>query len=245
MIYRTVTLLLICFITGITCKAQSDLYSAARAGLNLREAPEQSSKVLDKVPFGEKMKVVTDTLFGVAYTEGMQCYWQKVHYMGKTGYVANAYALPIKPPAAAPDDLLIYLETVATKVGENQYEVRYMEELGVRVEKKLFKSGLSYRIIKGYEYFKETIWLPGFSMEQAFVLARLISPISGLLNQEDAFPGESKKSEEMDSKSIEVKYAYKNLYPQYVRLEYCEGACYILTLDNEGGEISISISAGV
>lgn len=243
--YRTVALLLICFITGITCKAQSDLYSAARAGLNLREAPEQSAKVLVKVPFGEKMKALNDSLYGVAYTEGMQCNWRKIQYGGKTGYAASAYVLPIKPPASAPEELIKYLETVGTKVGESQYENRSSEEAGIKVEKKLFKNGLSYRIITGYEYYKETVWLPNFSMEQAYVLARLISPISGLLSPEDAFPSVSNTPENSELRSVDVRFAFENSYPYYVKFEYCEGACFTLTIDNEGGEISISISAGV
>lgn len=243
--YRTVTLLLICFITVVTGKAQSDVYSAARAGLNLREAPEQSAKVLVKVPFGEKLKALSDSLYGVAYTEGMQCNWRKVQYGGKTGYAASAYVLPIKPPSAAPEDILKYLESILIKVGESQYEDRSSEEAGIKVEKKLFKNGLSYRLITGYEYYKETIWLPKFSMEQAYVLARLISPVSGLLSTEDAFPAVSSMPESSEVRSVDVKFAFENSYPYYVKFEYCEGACFTLTIDNEGGEVSISISAGV
>ena len=89
-------ILFVAFCYSIISVAQENaLYVAARAGLNIREKPETTAKVLEKIPYaatvtreetGEQNKRIV--------TEGFIGYWQKVTYNNKTGYIIDAYLLP-------------------------------------------------------------------------------------------------------------------------------------------------------
>ncbi len=81
--------------------AQFTYYAAAKAGLSMREQPNTSAKVLEKIAYGEKLVTITDENQPVAIaTEGFNAFWWKVKYNNKTGYIVNSYVLPMPPPKA-------------------------------------------------------------------------------------------------------------------------------------------------
>lgn len=75
-------------------------------GLNIRENPSKSSKIIDKIPFGYKIKYLSQYSFGIDTIKDYsklggryareQDYkfigkWAKINYNGKIGYVLDAY----------------------------------------------------------------------------------------------------------------------------------------------------------
>jgi uncharacterized protein YgiM (DUF1202 family) len=81
-------------------------------GLSIREKPDKNSKIIDKIPFGGKIKYLSKSSFGVetikdypklgsGYKEGKNFEfigkWVKISYNGKTGYALNAYLYDDKP----------------------------------------------------------------------------------------------------------------------------------------------------
>ena len=105
------TFLLAALFCSITIVAQENtLYVAAKTGLNIREKPETTAKVLDKIPYAAKI-----TLGEVGEqskrinTEGFIGYWKKVTYNNKTGYIIDAYLLPYPPPKGDTKTMKEYL----------------------------------------------------------------------------------------------------------------------------------------
>src|ERR1700754_1673458 len=89
--------------------SQYTYYAAAKTGLSMREQPNTSSKVLEKIVYGEKLLTLADNDPQVAIsTEGFNGYWWKVTYNGKTGYVVNSYVLPMAPPKSTTKTLQDY-----------------------------------------------------------------------------------------------------------------------------------------
>ena len=68
--------------------SQFTYYAAAKAGLSMREQPNTSAKVLEKIAYGEKLVTVAGTDPAVAIAaKGFNGFWWKVKYNNKTGYI--------------------------------------------------------------------------------------------------------------------------------------------------------------
>jgi len=72
----------------------------AVSGLNLRDAPGANGKILAKIPFGEHVKILGDTIFAASNPEPFESrsynYWVKAEHTGQTGYLYDAYLY--RPP---------------------------------------------------------------------------------------------------------------------------------------------------
>lgn len=195
-----------------TAFSQLTYYAAAKAGLSLREQPITSSKVLEKIPYGEKLITHSvDTIAPVAIlTEGFGGYWWKATYNNKTGYVVSNYVLPLPPPKTGTKTMQDYFAQVSAPAG-NQLVIKKtdasLNEMGEStLIKQLYQNGMEWHKTEGYENGSYLYILPDLSIEQCFLLMRLIGQFPDLIGEKDVFP--TKKSVikiDNGDKTIEVE----------------------------------------
>lgn len=235
------------FLSITTVKSQTSFYSAAKAGLNIREKPDVNAAVLTKIPYGEKLTRADETDYGNVDTEGMQARWMMVTNGTVKGYVADVYLLPFQPPSADVKSLRNYLGTLS-KIQSSWKKMNESkgEDAGGYVEKIIYANGIVLREFQGYEYFSETIWFPKINMQHAFVMARLLCTYPKLLDVQDKFPTESSKGTTPQNRDIKVFKVYENFnYPSLIRIDICDAGCHSIEIHEEEGEVSICFSSGV
>lgn len=229
-------------------------YVAAKTGLSIREKPEPGAKVLDKIPYGTKIALLE---FGEEKnsitTEGILGYWQKVKYNNKTGYIIDSYLFPWAPPKpAAVKTMKDYFKQVTLPVGTKQVvksgTMNNIEEAGWQLTKQLYKNGAEWHETMGYEYGGEVYFLPGFSLQQGFLLIRLIPEFKDMFGEKDEFPVESKtfKKGEIEYKITVEKETFEEFnWFKKISIEYSEGASYFFEMFMLDNQLVISFSSGV
>lgn len=247
---------LIIFLTiTISARAQwpGDFYVAAKGGLSLREKQDAGSKLLATIPYGTKIKVsYTDETVNITL-EGMEGGWAKTTYGGKTGYVVNIYLLPWPPPKATVKTLKQYLPQVSPVAGP-AVNVKNgnpdLFEAGVSsMKKQIFKNGAEYHEEGFYESNNDNYFLPGFTMEQGFVLLRLIPEFSPVFGSNESYPGESRKVTK-NQKEYTITVEKEKLSDTLdmitkIKVEYEDGAFYSFEMFQLGGQLVISFGGGV
>jgi hypothetical protein len=173
--------------------AQLTYYAAAKAGLSIREQAGTNAKVLDKIPYGEKLTIVPNTEHQVAIsTEGFNGYWWKVKYKDKTGYIVSSYVLPVPVPKAGIKTLPDYFAQVSAPAGNPlviKKSDQALQETGEStLTKQLYKNGMEWHKTEGYEYGSYLYIIPDLTIEQCFLLIRLIGQYPDLIAEKDIFP---------------------------------------------------------
>ncbi|MEO6719910.1 MAG: SH3 domain-containing protein [Ferruginibacter sp.] len=204
-----ITVLIACLVSSVG-RAQSHYYAAAKNGLSMREQPDLNAKVLDKISYGQKLELINDTAGNKAISaEGFSGYWWLVKYNDKKGYVVSPYVLPSPPPDNSIKTLQDYFAQISSPNGNAiviKEPVPAGEEGGSELKKQLYKNGMEWHETQGYEYGASLYILPGYTMEQAFLLIRLIGQYPDLINVKDAFPAKKIKTKtETAERSIEVE----------------------------------------
>lgn len=176
-----------------TTKAQTVYYAAAKTGLSLREQPNATAKVLEKIAYAEKLVTVVDSVQPKTITtEGFNGTWWKVKYNNKEGYLVSTYLLPVPPPKAGTKKLEDYFAQVSAVNGSPvvlQKTDAALNEMGEStLTKQLYKNGMEWHKSQGYETGSEIFILPDFSIEQCYLLLRLIGQYPDLITDKDAFP---------------------------------------------------------
>jgi uncharacterized protein YgiM (DUF1202 family) len=118
-IMKQMIILLLTLIFSASLSAQTvTRYIAVRAGMSIREKPDAKAKVLEKIPYSEKLTVnfYSDSVIDIT-TEGITGKWVKVMYKGKTGYVVSSYLFPSPPPKQGVNTLKAYLAQISTVAG--------------------------------------------------------------------------------------------------------------------------------
>ena len=138
----------------ITVAQENALYVAAKTGLNIRDKPETTAKVIDKIPYAAKIPLEeTSEQSKRINTEGFIDYWRKVTYNNKTGYIIDAYLLPYPPPRADTRTLKEYLVQVSAAFGDslviNNGTMNNVEEGGSQLIKQLYKNGSEWHEFLG------------------------------------------------------------------------------------------------
>lgn len=206
-------ILLLLLLSGI-CQlsmGQFTYYAAARSGLSMREQPSVNAKVIEKIAYGEKLSTLADSNPQVAIvTEGFNGFWWKVSYHNKTGYIVRSYVLPQPPPKAGVKDLKAYFDQVSAAVGKPLVVKRTDPALAEAGEssltKQLYKNGMEWHHNAGYEYGADVYMLPDFTIEQSFLLVRLLGQYPELIAEKDAFPvTNSSTKNDIGEKAIEVE----------------------------------------
>jgi len=237
---------------------QGTYFVAAKTGLSIREKPDASSKVLDKIPYGTKVTTIDEDLeWKEIVTENMTGYWKKVKFNNKTGYIVDNYLLPWAPPKLATiKDLKQYLAQsaapAAPKVVTRSGTMNQITESGWELTKQVYKNGGEYHQFNAYEYGSDTYFLPGFSIQQGFLLCRLIPEFKEVFGEKDEFPLTSrtyKKDErEFDIKVIRTNNDETDNSPfsiEKIKISFEDGAYYEFEIYMQDNQLVVFFSGGV
>lgn len=241
--------------TSIVLNAQlSDvMYVAAKTGLSMREKPEAGAKVMEKIPYGSKVNFVnTDEEWVPIVTEGMNGYWRRVKFNNKTGYVVDSYLFNSPPPKLATvKEMKQYLAQLSQPFGAKLVvksgSMSQITEGGWELHKQLYKNGAEWHEAMGYEYGSDTYFIPGFTVQQGFLLLRLIPEFSNIFSEKDEFTSVSKKI-----KKGEIEYDIKIEKPteesywiDKMTISYEDGAYYKIEIFQTDFQLVIFYSSGV
>ncbi|MBL0180862.1 MAG: SH3 domain-containing protein [Chitinophagaceae bacterium] len=209
---KRITLLILSFLICLFSFSQQTYYAAAKAGLSLREQPSTNAKVLDKIPYGEKISVPTvDTFPPVAIsTEGFNGFWWHVNYNGKSGFIVSSYVLPLPSPKAGTKTLKDYFTQVSSVIGDplviKKTDLSLNEMGESTLTKQFYKNGMEWHRWEGYESASELCLLPDLTIEQCFLLVRLIGQYPELISDKDIFPSKNSTIKNpTGDKTIEVE----------------------------------------
>ena len=126
--------------------------------------------------------------------------------------------------------------------------IQNLEEGGSETKKQLFKNGAEYHSTSGYEWHNDVYLLPVFTMEQGFVLLRLIPEFNSLFEEEDVFPTRNttikKNGIEYDVK-VETETFGKNIWIKRIAVEYADGGVFTFEMFQLGNQLVISFGGGV
>ena len=240
---------------SVAAQQSGTLYVAAKTGLSIREKPDASAKVVDKIPYGTKITLIRqeEELKSIT-TEGILGYWQKVKYNNKTGYILDSYLFPWPPPKLATvKEMKNYFAQVTVPFGSRLVTkfgtMQNIEESEWELDKQLYKNGAEWHRFLGYEYGSDTWFLPGFDLEKGFLLLRLIPEFKDIFNEKDEFPAENKKFKrgeieyeiKIEQEIFEGGYACK----KKIHIEYADGASYILEMYMQDSQLVIFFGSGV
>lgn len=231
------------------------MYVAAKTGLSIREKPEVGAKVVDKIPYGTKITLLDfeQEKIGIT-TEGILGFWGKVKYNNKTGYIVDSYLFPWPPPKLTTvKEMKNYLAQVTVPFGGKLLvksgNMNNVEEGGWQVTKQLYKNGAEWHEHLGFEYGSDVYFLPGFSLQQGFLLLRLIPEFKEVIGEKDEFPSESKtykKGEvDYDVKVERRTFGEKYVWVDKIKIEYSNGASYIYELYLLDNQLVIFMASGV
>jgi uncharacterized protein YgiM (DUF1202 family) len=231
-----------------------EVYVAAKSGLSIREKPELGAVVLEKIPYGTKTKVAynNNEEMKTVSTEGMEGNWVKTTYKGKTGYILDTYTLPVPPPGAAVKTMKEYLAQLSAVAGPaltvKNGTTQEITENGYVLKKQLYKNGAEYHDIQWYEANEDVYFLPELTLQQGFVLVRLIAEFKTVFSATDVFPIENKtrkpKPEEDDYKITVTKPEGTKMVSE-ITVEFSEGAFYTFHMFEMAGQLVISFGGGV
>jgi uncharacterized protein YraI len=176
--------------------SQYTYYAAAKSGLSMREQPNTGARVLEKITYGEKLTTVAgDANQPVISTEGFNGFWCKVNYNGKTGYIVSSYVLPLPAPKAGTKTLQEYFSQVSAVNGSpiivKKSDPALNETGESTLTKQIFKNGMEWQEMRGYEFGSEVYMLPDFTIEQCFLLLRLVGQYPDLIADKDVFPSKN------------------------------------------------------
>jgi len=236
----------------------STMYVAAKTGLSMRESPAASAKVVEKIPYGSKVIFVEeDGDWKDIVTEGLTGYWRKIKFNNKTGYVVDSYLFPWPPPKLATvKDMKQYLTQVTAVFGQKLItrsgKTSEITESGWELTKQLYKNGAEHQDFLAYEYGSDTYFLPGFSLQQGFLLCRLIPEFKEVFGEKDEFPTANKKIKRGEQeyeiqllKTVdEVEYSGPYTIDK-IRILFEDGAYYQFEMYMLENQLIISFSAGV
>lgn len=254
------------FVTSIStvCFSQwpGSYYVAAKNGLSVREIQDINSNVLAKIPYGTKVAIsyLDET---VKYNaEGMEGHWANITYNGKKGYIVNIYLLPWPPPKITKStvensfEMKNYFAQVTIPFGQKLVlksgTPGGVDDSGWELTKQMYKNGAEWHHLSTYESGSDEYFLPGFTLEQGFLLARLIPEFNEVFGENDAFPTESRTFKKGDIEyMIRVdKQTYgegANTYSwiERIHVEFSPGASYTFELFRLGNQLVISFGGGV
>ena len=232
---------------------ETALYVAAKTGLNIRDKPETSARVLDKIPYAAKISLKESNEQNKKInTEGFIGYWRKVTYNSITGYIIDAYLLPYPPPNAGTKTMKEYLSQVSVAFGDSLIisdgTMNNVEEGRSQLVKQLYKNGAEWHEFLGYEYNSMTYFIPGITMQQAFLLVRLLPEFAEYVSEKDEYITTSKKV-----KKREREYEYKaekevfgdTPWINRIKIGFEDGAIYDFEMFQIDNQVVIFYGAGV
>lgn len=232
--------------------AQTKWYVAYKNGLSVREKSDARTKVIGKIPYAAAITVTYSDPVKEIATEGLQGTWALTQYNGQTGYVVNSYLLPYPPPKAAVKTMKDYLAQLSAPAGAplviKRGSMNNVEEGGTETKKQLYKNGTEYHSVSGYEWHNDTYFLPGFTLEQGFVLLRLIPEFTSVFAEGDVFPTKSTTVKKGDIE-YEIKVESEDLGTQKwikrITIDFADGSINTFEMFQIGNQLVISFGGGV
>jgi hypothetical protein len=234
---------------GSMAQVPGSFYVAAKSGLSLREKQDLNSKVIVKIPYGTKIAVSYPDEAVTTSAEGMEGQWAKTTFNGKTGYIVNSYLLPWPPPKSTTQTMKQYLAQVSAVAGVPVVIKNGAADISEdyhNMKKQLFKNGAEYHEETFYEANNDTYFLPGFSLQQGFILLRLLPEFKNVFSDKAMFP-----TTDMTTKNGEIENTIKVDKPgdgdwiNKITVTYEEGASYSFEMFLLGGQLVISFGGGV
>lgn len=228
-------------------------YVAIKTGLSIRDKPDANGTVLDKIPYGTKVTLLdnNEEMFSIK-TEGIRGFWRKVKYNNKTGYILDSYLFPVAPPKATVKTMKEYLAQLALPFGARLVvksgTMNNIEEGGWELRKQLYKNGAEWHEFLGYEYGSDTYFLPDFSLQQAFLLLRMIPEFAEVIGPKDEFPTESrtfKKGEIEYYVKVDTEMLTEEPFIKRISIQFGDGAYYEFELSQLDNQVVIFYSSGV
>jgi hypothetical protein len=241
--------------SALQVAAQSNTYYvAAKTGLSIREKPAANAKVLDKIPYGARISLLEDSGEWVEIkTEGLTGHWRKVKYNNHTGYIVGSYLFTSPPPTVTIKDMRAYFAQISTPFGSKLVVksgvLQNVEEGGWELHKQLYKNGAEWHKTIGYEYHSDTYFLPGFTMEQAFLLVRMIPEFKEVFGEKEEYPttGKMYKKGEREYKIVVDKEEYEGGFSwiKKISVEFEDGAIYDFEMFQTDNQVVIIFGSGV
>jgi hypothetical protein len=222
-------------------------------GLNMREKPDPAAKVIVKIPYGTAVMIEhAGEEAKRIEVEGFSGYWKKLTHNNQTGYIIDAYLLPLPPPGNTIKTLKEYFGEVSSTFGDS-LKVTYgsienAEEGGSQLVKQLYKNGSEWQEFTGYEYNSMSYFLPRFTMQQAFLLLRLIPEFKPFIDEKEPFATASKKIKKNGREyeyTVEKQVYGNTQWIERTRIAFEEGALYNFEMFQMDNQIVIFYGAGV
>ena len=215
----------------------------------MREQPDVGAKVIEKIPYATKITLLDNNEAMITIrTEGLIGYWRKVKYNNKTGYIVDSYLFPLAPPKATVKTMKDYLAQLSTPFGSKLLVKSGNEENVSQTEKQLFKNGGEWHQFQGSEYGSNTYFLPDFTMQEAFLLLRMIPEFAEVVGAKDEFPRESKKIKKGDIEytiKVETEMYTEDPWIKKITIEFEPAAIYSFELYQVDSHIVIFYGSGV
>jgi hypothetical protein len=228
-------------------------YVAIKAGLSLREKPDVNAKVIDKIPYSTKISLLPpEDDITTINTEGLTGYWRKVKYNNKTGYIIDSYLFPHPPPKATVKTLKDYLAQLSTVFGSKlvvkKGEMNSIEDGAYQTTKQLYKNGGEWHEFGGHEYFSNTYFIPDFTLQQVFLLLRMVPEFKSAVGDKDEFVSENKKYSKGDIEynvKIDKEQIGKEWWIKKITIEFIEGGNYLLEIYQVDNQAVVFYSSGL
>src|SRR5688572_14885369 len=114
------------------------------------------------------------------------------------------------------------------------------------MKKQLYRSVAEYHFLFKQKTAYEIYFLPGFTIEQGFILLRLIPEFKSVFGATEVFPMADKTIKRgEDDYTIRVEKLEGSDWIQKIQIEYVEGAYYTFEMFLLGGQLVISYGGGV
>ena len=237
----------------LTAQYSGSMYVAAKTGLSMRDKPDAGAKVLDKIPYGTKITIIrSEEELKSIVTEGIEGYWQKVKYNNKTGYILDSYLFPWAPPKLVTvKEMKNYFAQLTVPFGAKLIvksgTMNNIEDGGWQLDKQLYKNGAEWHQFHGYEYGSNTYFLPDFTLQQGFLLLRLIPEFNQLFGEKDEFPTKTTtvKKGEVEYLIRVDKWQEDSPFIQKIHIEFSPDASYIFDMYIQDNQLVIFYGSGV
>lgn len=251
---KKIVLLSYCLAAAVVAVAQQKtVYNAYKSGLSIRDKPGAQGAVTGKIPYGEKLTLVNSFNDTVQVTnEGMSGYWNLVEYKGQKGYVVGIYLMEMAPPQPAVKTTAAYFTQlsqvagapVTTATGKDD------EEMHSRFKKQLYKNGCEIHEAHFYESGYNTYFIPGLTLQQGFILIRLIPEFKDVFAPGDSYPAGNKKIKISNpsgggEKEIKVFKDEGSSIINKITVAYEDGAVYEFEMYELHGQLVITFGGGV
>lgn len=242
---------LILMLTSVGTEAQTQrtFYVAAKSGLSLRENQDIGSKVVLKIPYGTKLSISYPDESVNTNTEGMDGQWVKTSFNGKTGYVVNSYLLPWPPPKATVKTMKEYLAQVSAIAGPpviNKNNAPDIAEDYHGMKKQLYKNGAEYHEETFYEANNDIYFLPNFTLQQGFLLLRLLPEFIDVFSENASYPTADLTTKRGESDYIiKVEKMPESEWITKISVAYEDGASYSFEMFLLGGQLVINFGGGI